>query len=159
MNHFTSTCKCWTTNCDNTPPANTHYLNLLNHSWPLDCQVVSLISGQGYFTFLYGHTKHNIHNREGGGKENKQTRTWVSSKSKKEEVCDTFQASSELSRTCIRAKLPQSHQECWIILSRWPTWHLSPHVLFTNPSARPGYDTRSIFKRSLTGLNSEFSFS
>ena len=30
-------------------------------------------------------------------------------------------------------------------------------VLFTNPSARAGYDTRSIFKRSLTGLNSEFS--
>ena len=30
---------------------------------------------------------------------------------------------------------------------------------FTNPSARVGYDTRSIFKRSLTGLNSEFSFS
>ena len=28
----------------------------------------------------------------------------------------------------------------------------------TNPSARAGYDTRSIFKRSLTGLNAEFSF-
>ena len=28
-----------------------------------------------------------------------------------------------------------------------------------NPSARAGYDTRSIFKRNLTGLNSEFSFS
>ena len=26
-----------------------------------------------------------------------------------------------------------------------------------NPSARAGYDTRSIFKRSLTALNSEFS--
>ena len=35
----------------------------------------------------------------------------------------------------------------------------SVKVLFTNPSARAGYDTRSIFKRSLTGLNSEFSFS
>ena len=33
------------------------------------------------------------------------------------------------------------------------------HILFTNPSARAGYDTRSIFfKWSLTGLNSEFSF-
>ena len=32
-------------------------------------------------------------------------------------------------------------------------------ILFTNPSARAGYDTTSIFKRSLTGLNSEFSFS
>ena len=32
-------------------------------------------------------------------------------------------------------------------------------TIFTNPSARAGYDTRSIFKWSLTGLNSEFSFS
>ena len=32
-------------------------------------------------------------------------------------------------------------------------------IIFTNPSARAGYDTRSIFKLSLTGLNSEFSFS
>ena len=32
-------------------------------------------------------------------------------------------------------------------------------ILFTNPSARAGYDTRSAFKRSLTVLNSEFSFS
>ena len=32
-------------------------------------------------------------------------------------------------------------------------------ILFTNPSARAGYDTRSNFKRSLTGFNSEFSFS
>ena len=31
-------------------------------------------------------------------------------------------------------------------------------TIFTNPSERAGYDTRSIFKRSLTGLNSEFSF-
>ena len=28
-----------------------------------------------------------------------------------------------------------------------------------NPSARAGYDTKSIFKRSLTGLDSKFSFS
>ena len=32
-------------------------------------------------------------------------------------------------------------------------------IIFTNPSTRAGYDTRSIFKRSLTGLNSEFYFS
>ena len=30
---------------------------------------------------------------------------------------------------------------------------------FTNHSVRVGYDTRPIFKKSLTGLNSEFSFS
>ena len=29
-------------------------------------------------------------------------------------------------------------------------------IILTNPSARAGYDTKSIFKRSLTGLNSEF---
>ena len=32
-------------------------------------------------------------------------------------------------------------------------------IIFTNRSARAGYNTRSIFKQSLTGLNSEFSFS
>ena len=32
-------------------------------------------------------------------------------------------------------------------------------TIFTKPSARVGYYTRSIFKRSLTGFNSEFSFS
>ena len=32
--------------------------------------------------------------------------------------------------------------------------HLLTQLIFTNPSARAGYDTRSIFKRSLTGLNS-----
>ena len=38
-------------------------------------------------------------------------------------------------------------------------WTAAERVIFTNPSARAGYDTRSIFKRSLTGLKSEFSFS
>ena len=33
------------------------------------------------------------------------------------------------------------------------------HIIFTNRSTQAGYDTRSISKRSLTGLNSEFSFS
>ena len=32
-------------------------------------------------------------------------------------------------------------------------------IIFSNPSTQAGYDTRSIFKQSLTGLNSEFSFS
>ena len=34
-----------------------------------------------------------------------------------------------------------------------------PLSYLPNPSARAEYDTRSIFKRNLTGLNSEFSFS
>ena len=32
-------------------------------------------------------------------------------------------------------------------------------TIFTNLSARAGYDTTSVFKRSFTDLNSEFSFS
>ena len=31
--------------------------------------------------------------------------------------------------------------------------------IFTIPSSRAGYDSKSMFKRSLTGLNSELSFS
>ena len=62
---------------------------------------------------------------------------------------------------------------CWDDRSKWEIYNEKIHkrahsvhnskdmmmILFTNPSARAGYDTRSIFKRSLTGLNSEFSFS
>ena len=57
----------------------------------------------------------------------------------------------------------------------WVLWHINHcgllfnaksclyihilNIIFTNPSTWAGYDTRSIFKWSLTGLNSEFSFS
>ena len=44
----------------------------------------------------------------------------------------------------------------WIIQKTPPPPPLS---YLPNPSTRAGYDTGSIFKRSLTGLNSEFSFS
>ena len=47
--------------------------------------------------------------------------------------------------------LSNRHQIHWLISLN--------DILFTNPSARTGYDTRSIFKWSLTGVNSEFSFS
>ena len=40
-----------------------HYLKYTIYSWPLDRQEVSLISDQGYFTFIYGHTKHNWEGR------------------------------------------------------------------------------------------------
>ena len=35
----------------------------------------------------------------------------------------------------------------------------SLYSIFTYPSTRAGYDTRSVFKQILTGLNSEYSFS
>ena len=55
----------------------------------------------------------------------------------------------------------------WInVLFRLRSWSeyrmkmfVSVFIIFTNPSARAGYDTRSIFKLSFTSLNSEFSFS
>ena len=40
-----------------------------------------------------------------------------------------------------------------------PVLYIYKIIIFTNPTARVGYDTRSIFKWSLMGLNSEFSFS
>ena len=44
-------------------------------------------------------------------------------------------------------------------LTRTLYFGMLPIIIFTNPSARAGCDTRSIFKRSLTGFSSEFSFS
>ena len=42
----------------------------------------------------------------------------------------------------------------------WWWWYIYIMLSYLpKPSARAGYDTRSIFKRSLTGLNSEYSFS
>ena len=44
-------------------------------------------------------------------------------------------------------------------IKRYFHLYTSFNYLFTNPSARAGYDTRSIFKRSLIGFNWEYSFS
>ena len=77
--------------------------------------MVSLISGQGYFTF-----QNTTYTTERVEEKKTQTRTWVNSKRKKE-AYDTFLAFCELSRACIRAKFPQSHKEHWLGLSRWPT--------------------------------------
>ena len=44
------------------------------------------------------------------------------------------------------------------VLPLWK-WYNQRIIIFTNNSARVGHDTRSIFKRSLTGLNSQLSFS
>ena len=50
------------------------------------------------------------------------------------------------------------HRHSWVY-NKNKIQYIHVAILFTNPSARAGYDTRSFFKRSLTGLNSEFSFS
>ena len=54
-------------------------------------------------------------------------------------------------------KVASSMYRCYHAVNVRPVF--TTKILFTNPSARAGYDTRSVFKRSLTGLNSEFSFS
>ena len=46
---------------------------------------------------------------------------------------------------------------CWHFQIYWII--LNTHLDLSNPSARTGFDTRSIFKKSLTGLCSEFSLS
>ena len=73
-----------------------------------------------------------------------------------------------------RSTLAQSGSTCQCLLygsnrTVWPfncvqtnNWYQIELLVLPylpNLSARAGYDTRSIFKRSLTGFNSEFSFS
>ena len=55
-----------------------------------------------------------------------------------------------------------SYHLVWLGLELFGLVQVQVHTfffIFTNPSARAGYDTRSILKQSLTGLNSEFSLS
>ena len=59
----------------------------------------------------------------------------------------------------------------WMLLQVMTDFDINPYLpplmiwykvilsYLPNPSSRAGYDTRLIFKRSLTGLNSQFSFS
>ena len=64
-------------------------------------------------------------------KKNKQTRTWVSSKRKKGEVCDTFVKLSVHLQTIASvysSEIPTKPLERSLIFSRWPTRHLSPQV-------------------------------
>ena len=85
-----------------------------------------------YFTFLYGRTKHNIHNWEGGRKENKQHGLGLVPSARREKfvtLLRSFLCICGLARACIRVKFPQSHQQRWLILSRWPTRPLSLHAL------------------------------
>ena len=52
-----------------------------------------------------------------------------------------------------------TYRTVWLYKLCTNTWLRLSLIIFTNPSARAGYDSKSIFKRSLTGLNSQFSFS
>ena len=59
-------------------------------------------------------------------KKNKQTRTWVSSKCKRGEVGDTFVYSVFLwaNASVYSSETLTSHEQYWLIFSRWSTWHL-----------------------------------
>ena len=52
-----------------------------------------------------------------------------------------------------------SYQKCLLFYVTQLLRTSAPWIEKHERTARAGYDTRSIFKRSLTGLNSEFSFS
>ena len=81
---------------------------------------------------------------------------FIFDKKKKEKTCRIvdFVVSADH-----RVKLKESEKKN-MYLELKKLWNMNAMIIvFTNPSARAGYDTWSIFKRSLTGLNSEFSFS
>ena len=59
-----------------------------------------------------------------------------------------------LGRCCLASLLKGCAHFLWLV--EWLILMAYPYL--PNPSVRAGYDTRSIFKRSLTGLNSELSF-
>ena len=81
----------------------------------------------------------------------------------------TAAATVENSNLCLHGPISTSQLPLFKILRTISSGHDVIHtpvpfpvrgfIIFTNLSARAGYDTRSIFKQSLTGLNSEFSFS
>ena len=68
---------------------------------------------------------------------------------------NTEKSPGDLKRLAVTQTQVKDHQLTVV----WKTQRSKMKIIFTNPSFREGYDTRSIFKRSLTGLNSEFSFS
>ena len=77
-----------------------------------------------------------------------------------EEINDVFNLFYEWLETEAELySLNESHEKKIALDIYTPNWLKARLIIFTNPSARAGYDTSSIFKRSLTGLNSEFSFS
>ena len=69
-----------------------------------DRLVVSLISDQGYYTYLYGYAKHN---REGGRMEETNKYGLGQLLAQEEEFRNTFCTFCEPTRACTRAKLPQ----------------------------------------------------
>ena len=93
--------------------------------------MVSLISGLEHFTFLYKHTRHNVHKKWKKRRISKHGLGLAPSARRLKSVtlfC-SFLCICGLSRVCIQAKFPHSHKERWLILSCWPTWPLGPQVL------------------------------
>ena len=70
-------------------------------------------------------------------------------------LADQHRLTSALCGHWMQFRRPSNGKEVW----QKRVGKLRAVIIFTNPLARAGYDTRSIFKRSLTGLNSELSFS
>ena len=126
-----------------------------------DRLVVSLISDQGHYTFLYGYTKHN---REDGRKGQMNT-DLGQLQAQEGEFRDPFCAFFELTRACTRVKLPQkplamlTSVDCVLLLLL--TALSSRLISFTpfrwlSPSAPFCWMSYSVFSR--TFLPSSFRF-
>ena len=92
-----------------------------NYSWPSESSSGFSHLWPGVFHIFL--PTHKTQLRGWKKKKNKQSRVWVSSKRKKEEVCDTFLvfcASVSQRERVLERNSPQNHEECWLILSHWP---------------------------------------
>ena len=95
--------------CDTTPPADLHYLNQPNYSWPLESSSGSSHLRPGVFHISL--PTHKIHNRGGERKRRINNCAWVSSKLKRRKTVTLCSSPCicRLSQECICAKLSQSH--------------------------------------------------
>ena len=98
--------------CDNTLPADPHYLNHLNYSWPLDRLVVFLISGQGISHF-FTDTQPTTYTTERAEEKKNKHGLGLAPSAKREKFLTLLCSSlcvCRLSQACIWAKFPQGHK-------------------------------------------------
>ena len=108
--------------CDNTPLAGPLDLNLLNRSSPA--------RGISHFFTDTQNTTYTTERVE--EKRTNKHRLGLAPNARREKFVTLLCSSPSICRllqACIRARFPQSHQECCLIFSRWPTRRLDPPIL------------------------------
>ena len=142
--------------CDNTPPADPHYLNQPNYSWPSESS--SGFSHLWPWVFHIPLPTHKIHNREGGRKrrtDNPGLGLALSERREKSVTLLCILCFCGITRACTRTKLPQATSNvdlssrvgqpgicwstglssrlsdfCWLV-SSLPYFHLLTDLLLT----------------------------